>query len=458
MRFFKGLLWLLLVVAIVAAAISLTSNYEFADRLTALFWAFQLRLLMPFSFEQFLVVLCAISLITLLLVVTGCAAILALMSARLSRFHQRGLNQIAAAQSEADHVKEQHQLQYEQLLSLGQALTKQLDKRMVVQAIIETASRVTSGGQANSIVSFWLLHPETDTFQFELGLYCDEALFTKTGFQSTEQPFAHVISTQKPWVLPTWDADTPFIKRERLSQLGPATGLIVVPCVIEGRVSAALVLLCHPEVFKGYAAREAFYNAVWTELALAAIIAIQGAVTILDRLTGTHTREYFMTRLIQEIERSNRYQLPISLLMLDIDNFKLVNDILGHQQGDAALKIVAKLIKKEVRAIDLVGRYGGEEFVVMLPETGFGEETTSVAGALVVAERIRKSMDDEFHGLQKPLNLTVSVGVAIRRYPEDQAMGYQEFIRLADEQLYRAKTTGKNKVCAMLPEKPGAVL
>ena len=164
-----------------------------------------------------------------------------------------------------------------------------------------------------------------------------------------------------------------------------------------------------------------------------------------------------MKRLVQEIERANRYQVPLSLLMIDIDNFKLVNDMLGHPQGDAVLKIIAKLIKKEVRAIDLVGRYGGEEFIVLLPETGYGDEAGATSGARVVAERIRKAVDDEFRGLQKPLNLTVSVGVAGRRFPEDRASDYHDLVRLADEQLYRAKTAGKNKVCFLAPEKPQEV-
>ncbi len=260
------------------------------------------------------------------------------------------------------------------------------------------------------------------------------------------------ISIQKTCILGEDDAGRALFKPDKAVQLGAATALMIVPMVIEGSVLGFLAIACHPDVVKSYEQQRLYYESFWGELMLALAIAIQGEVAILDRLTGVHNREYFMKRLIQEMERANRFQLPLSLLMVDIDNFKLVNDMLGHPQGDAVLKIIAKLIKKEVRVIDLAGRYGGEEFIIMLPETGYGDESANSTGVLLVAERIRKAVDDEFHGMQKPLNLTISIGVAVRRFPQDREMDYRELIRITDEQLYRAKATGKNKVCALQHE------
>ena len=453
MRFLKGLFWLLVAVALVTVAVYLTGSYELSDRMTALFLAVQPWLPLTLTFEQFLVVLAVTSVLLVLLIVGGYTIAVMWFSIR----HQRRLAEVVAARRETDRIKEQHHRQYEQLLSLGHALSKQLDRRVLIQNIIEAASRMSSVAQANSVVSLWMLHFETDTFRFERGFYCDETLFTKTEFQPNEPPFSRVVSTQQPWLSsPTSKPDeeeAAVVKREKRSQLGAATSMMLIPLVIENSVLGALMLLCHPDVVKGYEEQRAFHHAVWAELTLALAIAIQGEVAILDRLTGVHNREYFMKRLIQEIERANRYQLPFSLLMIDIDNFKLVNDMLGHPQGDAVLKIVSKLIKKAVRAIDLVGRYGGEEFIIMLPETGYGEEAGGASGgASVVAERIRKTVDDEFRGLQKPLGLTISVGLVCRRFPEDRALDYQDLVRLADEQLYRAKTTGKNKVCGLVTE------
>ena len=453
MRFLRGLLWFAFAVTLVAVAIYVTGNSEVADRLTSLFLTIQPWLPLSLNFDQFLVVLTVVSLLLAVLVLSGCTAIVVITGARLTMFRQRYLAEAAAAKQEVLHVKEQHQRQFEHLTTVGQTLAKRLDKRVLVQTIVAAASRATSVGQANTVASLWLLNFETDTLQFETGLYCDQALFAKAAFQPTESPFAAVISTEKPWLSPKVEAGLGLVKPEKFSQLGSTTGLLVVPLIIESAVLGVLVLFCHPDVLKGYDGQRAFYDGMWNELSLALAIALQGELAILDRLTGAHNREYFMKRFIQEIERANRFQFPLSLLMIDIDNFKAVNDTLGHPQGDAVLKIVAKLVKKEVRAIDLVGRYGGEEFIVLLPETGYGEEATSAAGALLVAERIRKAIDDEFHGLQKPLNLTVSVGLAVRRVPEDREQDHRELLRLADEQLYRAKTTGKNKVCVFMPEK-----
>jgi diguanylate cyclase (GGDEF)-like protein len=451
MRFLKGLFWLLLAVALLGLALYLAIAFQLSDRLTALFLQAQPWLPVEVSLELFLVAITALCVILVLLIILGYAG----LSGWAAVQHQRKLAEAMAAKREVDRLQERHARQYEQLLGLGQALSKQLDKRVLVQNTIEAASRMSSVPQANSIVSLWMLHFETDTFRFERGFYCDETMFVKTAFQPSETPFARIIASQQPWLSARGQEEgLAFVKREKAVQLGAATAVMLVPLVIEHGVLGILIIFCHPDVVKGYEEQRPFYNAVWAQLTLALAIAVQGEVAILDRLTGVHNREYFMKRLIQEIERANRYQLPLSLLMVDIDNFKLVNDMLGHPQGDAVLKIISKLLRKAVRAIDLIGRYGGEEFIVMLPETGYGDEA---GGATVVAERIRKAVDDEFRGLQKPLDLTVSVGVACRRFPEDRTMSYQDLIRLADDQLYRAKTTGKNKVCVLAPEKPQEV-
>jgi diguanylate cyclase (GGDEF)-like protein len=452
MSFLRGLLWFLCFVALLAVSMYATGNFALSDYLTELFLNWQPYLPLELNFEQFLVVVTVMSLIIVAIIVSGCAGILVYMGSRLSVAQQKQGGQAAAAKREIAHIKEQHQRQYDQLILLGQTLTKRLDKRVLVQGIVEAASRNTSVSQASSVASLWLLQFGTDTMRFEIGHYCDETFFTKNECQLSEPPFVQVVQKKKPWLLAARSEEVSIVKPEKAEQLSSVTGTMVVPLVVENAVLGVLLVFCHPDILKSYEEQRAFYDALWEELALALAIAIQGELAIIDRLTGVHNREYFLRRLSQELDRATRYQFPLSLLMVDIDNFKAVNDTLGHPQGDAVLRIISKIIRKEVRAIDLVGRYGGEEFIILLPETGLGDDATSAAGALVVAERIRKSVDDEFRGLQKPLNLGVSIGLAVRRFPDDRSMDQRELIRLADEQLYRAKATGKNKVCVYSPE------
>lgn len=139
------------------------------------------------------------------------------------------------------------------------------------------------------------------------------------------------------------------------------------------------------------------------------------------------------------MERSKRHSHPLSLIMIDIDNFKPFNDTWGHVAGDEALKTVAKTIRDAVRTIDVVSRYGGEEFAVILPQTGKG-------ASQIIAERIRSEMEKTIfpHEDMPQGKLTISLGLA--SFPED-AKDTTELVNSADKALYRAKAMGKNKVC-----------
>jgi diguanylate cyclase (GGDEF)-like protein len=160
-------------------------------------------------------------------------------------------------------------------------------------------------------------------------------------------------------------------------------------------------------------------------------------LSITDGLTGVWNRRYLDLTLRKEIERAQRFGRPLSVLMLDIDRFKRVNDRLGHQRGDEVLVEVTRRMIDQLRAsIDVVGRYGGEEFVVLLPET-------PAAGALVVAEKIRTAIRDEPMQGAGDVSITVSVGVST--YPEDGSHSDQ-LIRSADDAMYRAKAAGRDRV------------
>jgi diguanylate cyclase (GGDEF)-like protein len=168
--------------------------------------------------------------------------------------------------------------------------------------------------------------------------------------------------------------------------------------------------------------------------------------SIIDDLTGVRSRGHFDARLSQEIGRVRRYSArSISLVMLDLDHFKLVNDTHGHPAGDEVLKATAAVLQETVRAVDLVARYGGEEFAVILIEI-------DRESALEVAGRLRQKLADVVVKVNgKELKVTGSFGVAC--FPDD-AEDRRSLIEAADAALYRAKSEGRNRVC-MAPSLPG---
>jgi two-component system, cell cycle response regulator len=158
-----------------------------------------------------------------------------------------------------------------------------------------------------------------------------------------------------------------------------------------------------------------------------------------DPLTQVLNRRALTLRLTAELERSRRYDSVLSLLLIDIDHFKRINDTHGHLVGDEVLREVARLLAAAVRSVDLVARYGGEEFVVVLPET-------SLEGALIFAERVREQMaETQFPGAAgRSLSLTVSIGVAT--FPSGGVETVEELFARSDEALYRSKAGGRNRV------------
>lgn len=162
----------------------------------------------------------------------------------------------------------------------------------------------------------------------------------------------------------------------------------------------------------------------------------RSAVT--DGLTGLYNHAFFLQALRQEVLRSKRHGLRAALLLLDLDNFKRVNDERGHVEGDRVLMKAAAVVREGVREIDVAARYGGEEFAVLLPDT-------SRLGAFVVAERIRRRIEERF--ARGRSEVTVSGGIAV--FPDD-ASTPADLIVQADAGLYGAKAAGKNRI--LLPQ------
>jgi diguanylate cyclase (GGDEF)-like protein len=169
--------------------------------------------------------------------------------------------------------------------------------------------------------------------------------------------------------------------------------------------------------------------------------------SLTDGLMGIHNRRYFDARLDEECAHTERHGSPLSLLLIDLDKFKLVNDVHGHRAGDGVLRDLGHLLRREVRRSDVVARYGGEEIAILAPDTG-------LQGARMLAERIRAEVCrhdfSRYANGREPLSCTVSVGVSttVGGAANEAAV----LVERADAALYRAKETGRNRtVCAGVP-------
>lgn len=156
-------------------------------------------------------------------------------------------------------------------------------------------------------------------------------------------------------------------------------------------------------------------------------------LAITDSLTELYNRRFFNQRIVHEVERAKRFHVPLSLVMIDVDNFKRLNDTHGHLTGDSVLRVLADVLKAEIRQIDIAARFGGEEFILLLPET-------IKSGAAVLAERIRVSVAE--HDFGHIGTVTVSAGVA--QQPDAEDATSELLINLADSALYKAKMAGRN--------------
>ena len=163
-----------------------------------------------------------------------------------------------------------------------------------------------------------------------------------------------------------------------------------------------------------------------------------------DGLTDLYNHRYFQDSLDHELSRARRYKKPFSLIMLDLDQFKMINDKYGHPMGDAVLKEVSKAIKNTIRDCDIAARYGGEEFAIVLPET-------ELKGAAMVAERLRKAVERlKITAKDYCIQTTISVGVTSYLVSPEKK-DKSEIISEADKALYVSKNTGRNKASIYNP-------
>lgn len=353
---------------------------------------------------------------------------------------------------------EKRNIQLSYLIKTAQSLSSALSKDKLLRLIIETFGEITKSERVPGLSALYLIDYNTNRFSYETGFNLDITVLKHPDYGLEDMPFkVFRKSRELAFFDDNENVKAGFLKENKMGIAREADYAIFAPLVVENEIMGVVVSFCAKSAYEFLKKDLYLLQAVTGQASIALGSAVQSELAVLDRLTKVYNHTYFEGRLEQEIARSNRYKYPVSVLMVDIDYFKAINDTYGHQQGDVILKEVARIIKSNIRVVDLCARYGGEEFVIMLPETDLSahskrEEPAAdieAGGGIARAESLRKIIAGTKITAQEGalIKLTVSIGIGVKRFPGGESIGKDDIIREADKQLYLAKEKGRNMVC-----------
>ena len=370
-----------------------------------------------------------------------------------------GLAAIALTNARDSRATQARNRQLSALIDSSRAMTSSLDLDEVLDVVCRQAAVALDAGSsyiyeydASANAMIWVAHYQRDPdHSFE------EPLGSVYPLEDLPQDRA-VVETRRPVEVRLDDPDLDPEVREQLLDWEEQSSLMV-PMIVGDKVVGALEV-SEAEIPRHFTAEE---TELCTALGEQAAVAIRNAQlyrqlkdqkntielqATTDGLTGLFNHRHFFERLRAEVTRARRYGLVLSLLMLDLDDFKLVNDRFGHPAGDEVLRAVSAVLCAELRQdLDIPARYGGEEFAVILPHTGTMESEADLAdGARASAERIRRAiaaMELPLADKDSPVHVTASVGLAML---PAHAADADELLSKADQALYKAKRSGKDRV------------
>ena len=368
-----------------------------------------------------------------------------------------GLAAIALHNVHASRAAEERNRQLSALIGASRAMTSTLDLDELLEVVCRHAALALDAGSSYIYeydreldAMVWLAEHQRDpshTFEEPMG--------TVYPIEDMPQDLA-CVRERRPVEVRLDDPELDDVTRTQLLEWGEQSSLMV-PLMVGGEVVASLEV------------SEAVYPRHFTEQEIALCVALgeQAAVAIhnaqlyrrlqeqketierqatIDGLTGLFNHRCFWERLHDEVARAARYGQPLSLLMLDLDDFKLVNDRFGHPVGDELLRAVGHALQTQIRqGVDCAARYGGEEFAVILPATESERDSGGLDGAVTTAERIRRAVADLRAPVADPVwtGITVSIGAATLPVHAGNA---EELVTMADRALYTAKTRGKDSI------------
>ncbi len=330
----------------------------------------------------------------------------------------------------------------ETILAISNAMSATLDPSEVLNTIVSKVAWVTEAVRCSIVLIV------KDDEGYVLASHEDPSVKELKIDLANYPEIRQVINTKTPLALEDV-VNNPIMSiiKDKIQALKDMS-LLIVPIVFNDEVLGTLFLRTRKRE-QGFTQKEINFCRI---VANASFYALKNArlfekvsrekdflkeIAVKDQLTSLYNHNFFYARLEEEFERAVRYETPLSLIMMDIDNFKNVNDTYGHRIGDIVLKEIAAMVKRGVRKTDIVARYGGEEFAVILPHT-------LLKGAVDEAERIREMIESHAYAGLVNDRITMSFGVA--SYPQKGAMNSGDLVNHADDALYRSKWSGKNCV------------
>ena len=329
------------------------------------------------------------------------------------------------------------------ILDISNAITSTLDSREVLYSIVNKISEIIQVNRC-SIVR---IDPE-ETKGYVVATNEDPNIYNLEIDLKKYPEIQKVMETKKVIIINDIHSD-PIVEsvRKDIEEMTNYQSLLVLPVIMKQNVIGTILLRTarRKRSFEereiqfcqivANAAANALINASLFESMELANIHLERLATT-DGLTGIYNHRYFYRRLDEEFHRAERYNYPLSAIMLDVNDFKEINDTLGHRTGDLVLKELANILKTTIRKIDIAARYGGDEFIILLPQTDHH-------GAEAETERIIQAVSGHPFASMPDDELTISFGIAT--YPTDKITKADDLVTLADRKLYTHKTETKSR-------------
>jgi len=320
------------------------------------------------------------------------------------------------------------------LIEVNSIISSSLEKRRVLRTLIDKTMQLLDCDKCNIL----LVDFDSNQLKYEITSNEDEMeKLRRFNLEMGEGVAGTVWKVGKPFLSDDPNKDLRLMPNLEIFSGYNLKSIMAIPLVVNGKVIGVMEALNK----RNESAFDYFDMEVLQHLAIQAGIAIENAALyesgITDGMTQLYLHKYFQLRLKEHIRAAERYDYQLSLIIFDIDHFKLFNDQYGHQIGDQVLIKVAQVIKTQSRNVDIPCRYGGEEFCVILPHT-------NAKGAMAFGERIRKIIEKiNIHYENQVIHITISGGISSKQ--EHGVISPEDMIKKADQALYSSKENGRNR-------------